>query len=177
MLCLIIYMDKIRLYLDTNMVHDLFVNQAKFVRTGAKLEEPKKFTFMLAHQDKFEFITSFLTKAEIMRELISGHSMGVEMVNRTWDQFVDSLKVNYIENFEFDSQIVDIVARTKMKLRTMVNFFHLFICIREEAYFVSGDKQILEKIMETKLYDKLLTYIDLQKLAANQDTHRHHGVS
>jgi len=169
-------MDKIRLYLDTNMVHDLFVNQAKAFRTGSKLEEPKKFTFMLAHQDKFEFITSFLTKAEIMRELVSGHGMSMDLVNKTWDQFIGSLKAAYIEEFKFDGQIVDIVGRTRMKKNTMVNFFHLFIAIKEQAYFVSGDKPILDKARETGVYDKLLTYIDLQKLV-NELTHHHRGES
>ena len=159
------------------MVHDLFVNQAKAFRTGSTHDKPKKFTFMLDHRDKFEFITSFLTKAEIMRELVSGHSMEKHTVNEVWDDFVGLLKPKYISEFKFDEQIVEIVGDLKMKLRTMVNFFHLFIAIREQSYFVSGDKQILDKIIEAKIYDKLLTYIELQKLAANQDTRHLHGES
>ena len=144
------------------MIHDLFVNQAKAIRTGTTHNEPKKFTFMLEYRDKFEFVTSFLTKAEIMRELVSGHSMEKQKVNEVWDDFVGLLKPKYINEFKFNEQIVEIVGDLKMKLRTMVNFFHLFIAIREQAYFLSGDKQILDKIKEAKIYDKLLTYIELQ---------------
>ena len=170
-------MSKIKLYLDTNMIHDLFVNQAKAFRTGSTHDKPKKFTFMLENQDKFEFITSFLTKAEIMRELVSGHGIEPERVEQFWSEFSLALNPVFIDKFEFDSQIVDIVAKTKMKLRTMVNFFHLFISIKEQAYFVSGDKQILDKIKEAKIYDKLLTYIDLQKLATTEPTHHLHEES
>ena len=158
-------MSKIKLYLDTNMVHDLFVNQANALKKGIEHNKPKKFTFLLENQEKFEFVTSFLTKAEIARELVSAHNIRPDVIEQFWTDFVSILKQKYIDKFEFDEQIVDIVYKAKMKLRTMVNFFHLFIAIREQAYFVSGDKPILDKTKEIGLYDKLLTYIELQKLA------------
>ncbi len=160
-------MEKLKVYIDTNMIHDLFTNQAEALKQGKASETPKKFTFMLEHTDKFEFITSFLTKAEIMRELVSAHGLKLDKIDEFWSDFIGLLKPKYIQKFEFDDQIVDIVSRVRMKLRTMINFFHLFIAIKEGAYFVSGDKQILEKIKEIKIYDKLLTYVELQKLAAN----------
>lgn len=149
------------------MIYDLFLKQAKALKNGSDYDKPKKFTFMLEHQNKFEFVTSFLTRAEITRELISAHDMEPEMINRTWTEFMNTLNPKYIEDFKFDRQIINIVEKVKMKLRTMVNFFHLFIAIEEDAYFVSGDKQIVEKIKEANLYDKVLTYIELQKLAAS----------
>jgi len=158
-------MSKIKLYLDTNMVHDLFVNQANALKKGIEHNKPKKFTFLLENQEKFEFVTSFLTKAEIARELVSAHNIRPDIIEQFWTDFVSILKQKYIDKFEFDEQIVEIVYKTKMKLRTMVNFFHLFIAIREQAYFVSGDKPIINKAKEIGLYDKLLTYIELQKLA------------
>ncbi len=160
-------MEKIRLYLDTNMIHDMFVSQAEAFKGGIDIAKPKKFAFMLEHQDKFQFITSFLTKAEIMRELVSAHGIQQSIVDQFWSDFISILKPRYIQRFEFDEQIVDIVAKAKMKLRTMVNFFHLFIAIREQAYFVSGDNQLLDKVRETKIYDRMLTYIGLQKLASS----------
>ncbi|MBI2675237.1 MAG: hypothetical protein HYX24_02170 [Candidatus Aenigmarchaeota archaeon] len=160
-------MEKIRVYLDTNMIHDLFTRQASALKREAGYEKPKKFAFMLENADKFEFVTSFLSKAEIMREMVSAHGMKPELVNHAWSEFMETLNPKYITEFIFDEQIVDIVSIVKMKLRTMINFFHLFIAIKEQAYFVSGDKQIMEKIKETGIYDKLLTYVDMQKLAAN----------
>lgn len=153
------------------MIHDMFTNQADALKTGAEKETPKKFEFMLEHQDKFEFIISFLTKAEIMRELVSSHSLEQERVEKFWLEFVQALNPQYVKEFTFDERIVEIVGKVRMRLRTMVNFFHLFIAMREQAYFVSGDKQIVDKIQEAKVYDKILTYIDLQKLAANPHHH------
>jgi len=170
-------MEKLKIYLDTNMIHDLFTQQSDALKSGMKPEIPKKFTFMLDHQDRFKFITSFLTKAEIMRELVSAHNLDEQRVEQFWAEFMTALKPKYIQKFEFDDSIVNIVAKTKMKLRTMVNFFHLFIAIKEQAYFVSGDKQILEKIRETQIYDKLLSYIELQKLAASYTDPSSYGES
>ncbi len=170
-------MEKIKLYIDTNMIHDLFVKQAKAIKQGSVLEKPSKSLFMLANKDKFEFVTSFLTKAEIMRELVSGHGIKPDIVHQMWSDFLDLFKCRYIPKQEFDEQIVDIVSRTTMKKKTLVNFFHIFIAIKEQAYFVSGDKPALEKAEELKLYDKLLTYIELQKLAANFQSGSSYGES
>ena len=52
----------------------------------------------------------------------------------------------------------------KMKLRTMMNFQHVLIAMQENAYFVSGDKDIIRKVKENGAYDKALTYIELIKL-------------
>ncbi len=160
-------MEKIKVYLDTNMIHDLFTKQASAIKHEKEIEKPKKFEFMLEHKDKFEFITSFLTKAEIMRELVSAHDLKLNKVEEFWSDFIGLLEPKYITEFTFNEQIVHIVSETRMKLRTMINFFHLFIAIKEDAYFVSGDKQILEKIREAGIYDKLLTYVELQKMAAS----------
>ena len=75
-------MDKIKIYLDTNMIHDLFTNQAKAFKNGSIPQKPQKFAFMLNNLDKFEFITSFLTKAEIVREMVSAHAIKIELINR-----------------------------------------------------------------------------------------------
>ncbi|MDI6721066.1 MAG: hypothetical protein QMD85_01655 [Candidatus Aenigmarchaeota archaeon] len=70
----------------------------------------------------------------------------------------------YINKFEFDETLVELAGKMKMKLRTMFNFQHLFIAIREDAYFVSGDKDIMNKIKELNINSKTLTYIELRKL-------------
>lgn len=46
----------------------------------------------------------------------------------------------YVKDFRFDDGLVDIAYKSKLKLRTMFNFQHLFIAIKEDSYFVSGDK-------------------------------------
>lgn len=158
-------MEKLKVYLDTNMIHDLFVQQAAAVKKGVKAEKPSKFRFLLSHKDAFVFVTSFLTKAEIMRELTSAHHLDAATVDDMWSDFIFLTGSTYINQFTFDDTLVGIAGKVRMRLNTLFNFLHLFVAIREGAYFVSGDKQLIEKAKETKLYDKLLTYIDLQKIA------------
>ncbi len=59
----------------------------------------------------------------------------------------------------------------------MMNFQHVLIAMKENAYFVSGAKDIIEKIRESNIYDKVLTYIELRKLAASfGSSHTHADV-
>ena len=41
--------------LDTNMIHDMFVRQAKSLRDKTEFEKPKKFIFMVGQHENFEF--------------------------------------------------------------------------------------------------------------------------
>ena len=161
------FMEKIKLYLDTNMLIDLFINQAKTHKSGLAFEEPSKFKFMVENLEKFQFITSFLTKAEIMREMTAGHNMDPGKINELWSDLMGTLQADFVDRFEFGPEIIDVVAQVKMKLRTMFNYEHLFIAMARHAYIVSGDKPFLEKVRQTKLYDKVLTYIELRKLASS----------
>lgn len=162
-------MRKIRVYLDTNMIHDFFVNQAIYVKRKEEPRIPKKFEFIISSKEEIEFITSFLTKAEIVRELISAHSMNYEDISVIWDKFLNSSECKYIPNFGFDEKIVDIASKSKMRLRTMINFLHLFIAMNESAYFVSGDKDIIVKIRENGIYNKAMTYTELRKFIEKGD--------
>lgn len=130
-------MKRIEVYLDTNMIHDFFVNQTRYLKEKGELRIPRKFEFMEANKKKIDFVTSFLTKAEIDRELVSAHSMLYNDVSLVWNKFVESLGCEYIPRAEFDESMVEIVAKIRMKLRTMVNFLHLSIATRKDVYFVS----------------------------------------
>lgn len=160
---------KINVYLDTNMIHDFFVNQAIYMKRREEPKVPKKFEFIVASKERINFITSFLTKAEIVRELISAHSIKYEDISVIWDKFLYSSECRYIPNFEFDEKIVDIASKSTMRVRTMVNFLHLFIAISENAYFVSGDKDIIVKIRENGIYNKAMTYTELRKFIEKGD--------
>lgn len=158
-------MGNTKLYLDTNMVLDLFINQAKAHKGKTEFIEPKKFAFLIEHMDKFEFITSFLTKAEIMREMTAGHGMDPLKINEFWDNFMKTLQAQFIDKFEFGTELIDIVAQTRMKLRTMFNYEHLLIAMDQKAYIVSGDIDFVKKVREiTKMYNKVLNYIELRRL-------------
>lgn len=98
------------------------------------------------------------------RELVAGHGMPEDIVNSVWEDFIRTYNCKYIESFKFDRSLVDMVSKIKMKLRTMFNFQHLFIAMHENAYFVSGDKDIAKKIRELKVYDKVISYPELREL-------------
>ena len=162
-------MGKLRIYLDTNMILDIFVNQIKTL-DGKEVRIPKKYQFMLEHMDKFQFVTSILTKAEIVRELTSAFHISKPNIENLWNGFIQSLNCHYVKEFTVGEEFLNIVYEMKLKLRTMMNFQHVFIAIKENAYFVSGDKNIIEKIKENRIYDKTLTYIELRKLASSLDS-------
>lgn len=157
-------MDKIKIYLDTNTVLDFFVNEAKVLKRKEGIKIPNKFTFMMESKEKIEFVTSFLTKAEISRELASGFQLSEEEIERLWNTFIDSLDCKYVDRMEFDEEIVKLTMRLRMKLRTMVNFFHLFIAVREDSYLLSGDKDLIKIVRKNRIYDKILSYIELRQI-------------
>lgn len=162
-------MKKIKIYLDTNLVHDFFVSQAIYMKRKEEPKIPKKFEFMVANKENIDFVTSFLTKAEIVRELVSAHSMDYKDINLVWDKFLETLECKYISKAVFDEGLVDIVGKTRMKLRTMINFLHLFLATKEEIYFISGDKDIIQKIRENKIYEKVMDYTELRKFMGKGD--------
>lgn len=159
-------MEKLKIYLDTNMILDIFINQIKTLNEKEPTI-PKKYEFMLAHTDKFSFVTSVLTKAEIIRELGTAFHVPKEKIDHLWSDFIKSLECHYVEAFTVGEEFANIVYDLKLKLRTMMNFQHVFIAMKERACFVSGDKDIIEKIRENGIYDKCLTYIELRNLAAS----------
>ena len=69
-----------------------------------------------------------------------------------------------MDKFEFDEEIVKLTMRLKMKLRTMVNFFHMFIAMKEDAYLLTGDKELISTVKDNKLYDKILSYVELRAM-------------
>ncbi|MBI2579315.1 MAG: hypothetical protein HYW27_00255 [Candidatus Aenigmarchaeota archaeon] len=156
--------DKIKVYLDTNMILDVFINHAKAVKKKEERLLPKKYGFMLANKDRIEFVTSFITKAEVTRELVSSFGMEYADITPVWSKFISSLDCKYLQRFEFDGTIDEIVGRVKIRLRTMFNFMHIFIAMKENSYFISGDKDIIRKSRETKIYDRIISYIEFRKM-------------
>ena len=157
-------MEKMKIYLDTNTILDFFVNEAHVLKKKKDARIPNKFQFMIQSREKIVFVTSFLTKAEITRELLSAFQLSEEDIERLWSSFIASLDCTYVERFEFDEQIVNLTMKLKMKLRTMVNFFHLYIAIEENAFLLSGDKDLIRMVRENNLYDKILSYVELRKM-------------
>ena len=160
-------MEKIKVYLDTNTVQDFFINQALSFKGKKPFTMPKKLEFFIDNIGKMEFVTSFYTKAEVMRELVAGYDMNKNKVEEIWNELMKLLNCDFIAEFKFDKSLVEIVGSLKLRLRTMINFQHLKIAMNKDAYLVTGDKNLIEKVKENKIYDKILSYIELRKLIAS----------
>ena len=120
--------------------------------------------FFTTNLNKFDFVVSFLTKTEVGRELASGFDLQKNEIEKLWNSFTKTLKCQIVEKFEFDMKLADLAMEARMKLRTIVNFQHLFVAMNENAYFVTGDKNLLKIVKERKIYDKFLSYIELMEM-------------
>ncbi len=157
-------MEKMKIYLDTNTIIDFFTNSAKSLKRKEELVIPKKYQFFVEKAKEIEFVTSLLTKTEIVRELISAFDLTEENVEQLWNTFIQSLQCKYIGTYVIDERLVDIAMKYKMKLRTVINFQHLFIAVEERAYILTGDNDLVHVIRKNKLYDKVVTYLELRKI-------------
>ena len=85
-----------KIYLDTNTILDFFINEAKVIRKGMPAKIPSKFQFLTAKAMEIEFVTSILTKIEIVRELVAGFGMSKEDIEPVWKQFTESLNCKFV---------------------------------------------------------------------------------
>src|SRR3989344_3705502 len=160
-------MKKIKVYLDTNTIVDFFINQAKSLREKESFRMPKKLEFFIDNLDKLEFVTSFLTKTEVMRELVAGHGIKKNEVENMWNDFLKLLSCDYVKSFSFDENLVNIAGDLKLKLRTLMNFQHLFIAMSIDSHIVTGDKDLIKKVRQNKIYDNVLSYVELRELISS----------
>lgn len=117
-------MNKVKIYLDTNTIVDFFINSTKSLKKKEELITPTKYQFFVEKAAEIEFVTSFLTKTEIVRELVSAFSLAKGEIGQLWDTFLKSLNCKYIRTFVMDERLVDVAMNYRMKLRTVVNFQH-----------------------------------------------------
>ncbi len=156
-----------RIYLDTNTVEDFFINQALAFKGKRAFVMPDKLEFFIDNLDKMDFVTSFYTKAEVMREMVAGYGMDKNKVEEVWNELMKLLNCEYIAEFRFDQYLVEVAGNLKLRLRTLINFQHLVIAVGINAYLVTGDKNLIEKVRENKIYDNILSYIELRRLIAS----------
>ncbi len=163
-------MGKIKVYLDTNTVVDFFIYQAKAARTGELPIVPEKLKFFLENGDKIEFITSVATKAEIIRELVGGLGVDIEKIGKLWVKFMEELNCSYVKEIVLNERFSEMPQKYPMKLRTLVNFIHLFVAMKEDAYLLTGDKDLINIVRENKLYDRILSYVELREIVSSSSS-------
>ncbi len=157
-----------KVYLDTNLILDLFLSQARALKTGTEAQPTKKFEFFVTYSDRFAYVISVLTKAEVVRELISAYSAQPGEVEDLWIESMRRLKAIYVPTFTVTDELVSLAYRLRLRLRTLMNLQHLFIAQQENAWFASGDKDIVEKIRKNGLAFAV-TYPELRELVDRED--------
>ncbi len=166
-----IFVERIKIYLDTNLIIDFFINQAIAMRKNIKPKVPNKIKFFFEILDRAEFITSFFTEAEVARELVSAFDVRSEEFDELWQDFLIKLNCKHIEEFTLNREIANLAKSIKLKLRTIVNFIHIFIAIKEESYVVSGDKDLIKIVRENKIYSKIFSYPELRDIFSSTSSH------
>ncbi len=147
-----------KVYLDTNVILDLFVNHAKLLVKGINMVMPENYKFLISQRGNFDFVASVLTKAEIVRELVSGFGTRKEKIEPIWLDFVASLNCGFVDRVTIDEDLVEVAYSIPMRLRTLINFDHMFVAMEEDAYMLSGDKDLIEKSRQLNFHAKVISY-------------------
>ena|SRR3989344_6844214 len=147
-----------KIYLDANIIYGFFKNIINEERKGKKFTDPSILKFL--KESKLELYTSVLVKAEIARRLRTEWGCSAEEVIELWNSFEDYLNSKMIETAIIDSQIVDIATKIPMKKR-ISNMMHLLIAKQYDLWFLTGDKEIIEKCKPA--FDKIISYIELRR--------------
>lgn len=149
-----------RIYVDTNMIFGFFRNLLLEKRKGQEFTEPSVLKFI--KENEFELFTSILTKAEIARRLRTEWGSTKEEVKELWASLEAYLKFEIIQTVTIDAQITEITLEVPFKNRVS-NIIHLLIAKEYDLWFLSGDKEIIEK--GRKFYEKVISYHDLRKIS------------
>jgi len=147
-----------KIYLDANIIYGFFKNIINEERKGKKFTDPSILKFL--KESELELYTSVLVKAEIARRLRTEWGCSAEEVIELWNSFEDYLNSKMIETAIIDSQIVDIATKIPMKKR-ISNMMHLLIAKQYDLWFLTGDKEIIEKCKPA--FDKIISYIELRR--------------
>lgn len=149
-----------KIYLDANIIFGFFRNLLLEKRKGKKFTEPAVLKFIKGNE--FELYTSVLVKAEIARRLRTEWGSTKDEVNELWTSLETYLNVNVIQTATIDAQIADITIEVPFKKR-ISNIIHLLIAKQYDLWFLSGDKEIVQK--GKKFYEKVISYHDLRKIS------------
>lgn len=156
---------KEKIYLDANIIYGYFLAKYKELKGTKRFEEPKVIRFLRKNRNKLEYHISIITKAEILRRLVSELGMEKETGRKLWTSLLDELAITEIKVGksvdEIYGKIVAIVEETKIKKR-VTNLEHLIVAKSSNLIFVTGDEEILKKCK--KYYQKIMSYIDLRRV-------------
>lgn len=154
-------MDRIKVYLDTNIIHSWFRKYTNSKKKNEEFAEPEilKFIFSL----KNEYIVSNITKTEIFRFLSAEWDFDENECNEAWKKFLTTYEIADINITEIDfNDLIRICLIVKTKKKTLINLMHMQITKKRNLWFLTGEDKLLEKYRE--YYNKTLSYEDLRKM-------------
>ncbi len=154
-----------KIYLDTNIIFDFFLNLANSAKTNEELAIPQKLRFLLEEQNKkkIEIFTSVLVQAEVARRLKSEFGFEADEIDEFWNKFITIANIDNIEDIEFNwFDLYKITREIPLKKR-VTNLQHLLIAKQYNLWFLTGDGEILRKLKG--FYDKIIGYPDLRKMS------------
>jgi len=149
-----------KIYLDTNIIFGFFRNLLLEKRKGKKFTNPAILKFL--KENNFELYTSVLVKAEIARRLRTEWGSTKEEVEEFWTSLETYINVDVIQTATIGPKIAVITLETPFKNRVS-NIMHLLIAEQYDLWFLSGDKEIVQK--GKKFYEKVISYHELRKIS------------
>jgi predicted nucleic acid-binding protein len=170
-------MKRIKVYLDTNIIFGYFLAKVKQLRKKTdRFVEPRIVEFLKKNANIFEYFVSTLVKAELFRRLRTELNVGRSDIEKIWLEFVSYLQINEIKTSELSSEYLfektlEIVEETPIKKR-VTNLQHLIIAKEFNLFFLTGDKEILDKCK--KFYERILSYSELRKYLNVKKLNKNH---
>ena len=149
-----------KIYLDTNIIFGFFRNLLLEKRKGKKFTNPAILKFL--KENNFELYTSVLVKAEIARRLRTEWGSTKEEVEEFWTSLETYINVDVIQTATIGPKIAVITLETPFKNKVS-NIMHLLIAEQYDLWFLSGDKEIVQK--GKKFYEKVISYHELRKIS------------
>ncbi len=154
-------MEKLRIYLDTNIIHSWFRKFMESKKKNIEFVEPKILQFIFGLEN--EYIVSNITKTEIFRSMFADWVTGENECNEAWARFLANYKITIasVREIDFD-ELTRICLIVKTKKKTLVNLMHMQIAKKGDVWFLTGEDRLIEKYKQ--YYNKTLSYENLRKL-------------
>ncbi len=156
--------EKMKIYLDTNIVYGYFLAKNLSLR-GEAFKLPAVIQFLKDQQERFEYYVSILMKTEIMRILVSELGLEKGVSRKMWQDFLDEINASEIKIEEpldeIYKEILAIVEETRIKKR-VTNLEHLIVAKNSNFVFLTGDNEILEKCKT--YHPRVMSYTEMRGL-------------
>ena len=154
-------LNTMKIYLDTNIIHNWFTKYMESKKNGTKYEDPMVVRFIFNLEN--EYVVSNITRTEIFRYISASWNAKEELCEEVWKDFLNAYKVTFLQVKEIDfDDMTRICLSVKTKKKTLVNLMHLQIAKKEGLWFLTGEKDLISKYKA--YYKRVLSYEDLRKM-------------